>query len=235
MPLLPQSKCYQTRQALDECWRHSPASSCPRPFPALDKMPLHTADQPQALPQSSPSSEPSPQSSLPSHSLSGGRQTEVLLAQGWEGGLQARASQFSSSELSSQSLSPSHTQALLMHRAEGPTWEQNEEPGWRVELPVPCPDPVACLIASSLKEPTMSPCTFSVKFTQLRKKARICRRCWCSTRAWSLGSRGPSYRLWLFLALRSTQHQAMSRSQDGLLLPMRSHSAPSHLSPCSQT
>ena len=41
----------------------------------------------------------------------------MLLAQGCEGGLQARDSQFSSSELSSQSLSPSHTHALLMHRA----------------------------------------------------------------------------------------------------------------------
>lgn len=92
-----------------------------QPCPGQDALPH--AEQPTpgpagALPQSSPSSEPSAQSSLPSHSLSGGRQTEVLLAQGWEGGLQARASQFSSSELSSQSLSPSHTHALLMHRAE---------------------------------------------------------------------------------------------------------------------
>ena len=39
------------------------------------------------------------------------------MAQGCEGGLQARDSQFSSSELSSQSLSPSHTHALLIHRA----------------------------------------------------------------------------------------------------------------------
>lgn len=115
-----------------------------QPCPGQDALPH--AEQPTpgpagALPQSSPSSEPSAQSSLPSHSLSGGRQTEVLLAQGWEGGLQARASQFSSSELSSQSLSPSHTHALLMHRAEGPGWEQNEEPGLGSGLTVPCPDP----------------------------------------------------------------------------------------------
>lgn len=70
-------------------------------------------------PQSSPSSEPSPQSSEPSQSFSGGRQMEVLLAQVCEGGLHTRDSQFSSSELSSQSLSPSQTQALLMHRAVG--------------------------------------------------------------------------------------------------------------------
>lgn len=44
---------------------------------------------------------------------------EVLLAQVCEGGLHTRDSQFSSSELSSQSLSPSQTQALLMHRADG--------------------------------------------------------------------------------------------------------------------
>lgn len=68
-------------------------------------------------PQSSPSSEPSPQSSEPSQSFSGGRQMEVLLAQVWEGGLHTSDSQFSSSELSSQSLSPSQTQALLMQRA----------------------------------------------------------------------------------------------------------------------
>lgn len=42
---------------------------------------------------------------------------EVLLAQVWEGGLHTSDSQFSSSELSSQSLSPSQTQALLMQRA----------------------------------------------------------------------------------------------------------------------
>lgn len=70
-------------------------------------------------PQSSPSSEPSPQSSEPSQSFSGGRQMEVLLAQVCEGGLHTRDSQFSSSELSSQSLSPSQTHALLMHRADG--------------------------------------------------------------------------------------------------------------------
>lgn len=65
----------------------------------------------------------------------------MLLAQGCEGGLQARASQFSSSELSSQSLSPSHTHALLMHRAEG--WDGNRmrNQAWRVELTVPCLDP----------------------------------------------------------------------------------------------
>lgn len=63
------------------------------------------------------SSEPSGQSSLPSHSFSGGRQMESLLAQTWWESLHSRASQFSSSELSSQSLSLSHTQALLIQRA----------------------------------------------------------------------------------------------------------------------
>lgn len=78
-------------------------------------------------PHSSPSSEPSPQSSEPSQSFSGGRQMEVLLAQVCEGGLHTRDSQFSSSELSSQSLSPSQTQALLMHRADGEGAEQNQK------------------------------------------------------------------------------------------------------------
>ena len=44
---------------------------------------------------------------------------EVLLAQVYEGGLHTNDSQFSSSELSSQSLSPSQTHALLMQRAAG--------------------------------------------------------------------------------------------------------------------
>lgn len=52
----------------------------------------------------------------------------MLLAQVCEGGLHTRDSQFSSSELSSQSLSPSQTQALLMHRAGREGWE-----GGRVE------------------------------------------------------------------------------------------------------
>lgn len=78
-------------------------------------------------PQSSPSSEPSPQSSEPSQSFSGGRQMEVLLAQVCEGGLHTRDSQFSSSELSSQSLSPSQTQALLMHRADGEGAQQKQK------------------------------------------------------------------------------------------------------------
>lgn len=64
------------------------------------------------------SSEPSGQSSVPSHSFSGGRQMESLVAHTWWDNLHTNASQLSSSELSSQSLSPSHTQALLMQRAE---------------------------------------------------------------------------------------------------------------------
>lgn len=85
------------------------------PLPARgDPVSRHPAP---CSPQSSPSSEPSPQSSEPSQSFSGGRQMEVLLAQVWEGGLHTSDSQFSSSELSSQSLSPSQTQALLMQRA----------------------------------------------------------------------------------------------------------------------
>lgn len=43
----------------------------------------------------------------------------MLLAQVCEGGLHTNDSQFSSSELSSQSLSPSQTHALLMQRAAG--------------------------------------------------------------------------------------------------------------------
>lgn len=111
----PHSRPYPTR--------HGPG---PDPLPSHPPPPAPRALS-RASPQSSPSSEPSLQSSLPSHSLSGGRQTEVLLAQGCEGGLQTRDSQFSSSELSSQSLSPSHTHALLMHRAEG--WVSCEGPG----------------------------------------------------------------------------------------------------------
>lgn len=68
------------------------------------------------LPQSF-SSEPSGQSSVPSHSFSAGRQMESLVAHMWWVNLHTKASQLSSSELSSQSLSPSHTQALLMQRA----------------------------------------------------------------------------------------------------------------------
>lgn len=67
------------------------------------------------LPQSF-SSEPSGQSSMPSHSFSAGRQMDSLVAHMWWDDL--HASQLSSSELSSQSLSPSHTQALLMQRAD---------------------------------------------------------------------------------------------------------------------
>lgn len=62
-----------------------------------------------------PSSERSAQSTLPLQILSGVRQTEVSLAQGYLGGLQTAVSQDSSSERSSQSMSPSHTQLLVMH------------------------------------------------------------------------------------------------------------------------
>lgn len=50
-----------------------------------------------------------------------------------------------------------------------------------------------------------------------------------------LGSWGPSYRLWLFLDLPSTQHQATVTFSNGFLLPMKPRSASSHPSPCSQT
>lgn len=62
-----------------------------------------------------PSSERSAQSTLPLQILSGVRQTEVLLAQGYLGGLQTADSQDSSSERSSQSMSPSHTQLFVIH------------------------------------------------------------------------------------------------------------------------
>ena len=68
------------------------------------------------LPQSF-SSEPSGQSSVPSQSFSAGRQMVDSLAHIWWESLHTSASQLSSSELSSQSLSPSHTQALLIQRA----------------------------------------------------------------------------------------------------------------------
>lgn len=70
------------------------------------------------LPQSF-SSEPSGQSSVPSQSFSAGRQMVESLAHTWWESLHTSASQLSSSELSSQSLSPSHTQALLIQRATG--------------------------------------------------------------------------------------------------------------------
>lgn len=62
-----------------------------------------------------PSSERSAQSTLPLQILSGVRQTEVSLAQGYLGGLQTADSQDSSSERSSQSMSPSHTQLFVIH------------------------------------------------------------------------------------------------------------------------
>lgn len=68
-----------------------------------------------ALPQMGPSSERSAQSTLPLQILSGVRHTEVSLAQGYLGGLQMAVSQDSSSERSSQSMSPSHTQLLVIH------------------------------------------------------------------------------------------------------------------------
>lgn len=68
-----------------------------------------------ASPQMGPSSERSAQSTLPLQILSGVRQTEVSLAQGYLGGLQAADSHDSSSEWSSQSMSPSHTQLFVMH------------------------------------------------------------------------------------------------------------------------
>lgn len=72
-----------------------------------------------------PSSERSAQSTLPLQILSGVRHTEVSLAQGYLGGLQAAVSQDSSSERSSQSMSPSHTQLLVMHLpVESREWHQ---------------------------------------------------------------------------------------------------------------
>lgn len=67
------------------------------------------------IPQTGPSSERSGQSTLPLQILSGVRQTEVSLAQGYLGGLQTADSQDSSSERSSQSMSPSHTQLFVIH------------------------------------------------------------------------------------------------------------------------
>lgn len=67
------------------------------------------------VPQKGPSSDWSAQSLLPSQIFSGGKQEEVSLAQGCPGGLQMASLHASSSERSSQSLSPSHTQLLLMH------------------------------------------------------------------------------------------------------------------------
>lgn len=68
-----------------------------------------------ALPQRAPSSERSAQSTLPLQILSGVRHAEESLAQGYLGGLQTAVSQDSSSERSSQSMSPSHTQLFVMH------------------------------------------------------------------------------------------------------------------------
>lgn len=62
-----------------------------------------------------PSSERSAQSTLPLQILSGVRQTELSLAQGYLGGLQTADSQDSSSDRSSQSMSPSHTQLFVIH------------------------------------------------------------------------------------------------------------------------
>lgn len=109
---------------LREHWSVGTGRACHLLVPLLGH-PVSPRPAPRS-PHSSPSSEPSPQSSEPSQSFSGGRQMEVLLAQVCEGGLHTRDSQFSSSELSSQSLSPSQTQALLMHRADGEGAEQNQ-------------------------------------------------------------------------------------------------------------
>lgn len=62
-----------------------------------------------------PSSERSAQSTLPLQILSGVRQTLLLFAQGYLGGLHTADSQDSSSERSSQSMSPSHTQLFVIH------------------------------------------------------------------------------------------------------------------------
>lgn len=62
-----------------------------------------------------PSSERSAQSTLPLQILSGVRHAEVSLAQGYFGGLQTDDSHDSSSDRSSQSMSPSHTQLFVMH------------------------------------------------------------------------------------------------------------------------
>lgn len=66
-----------------------------------------------------PSSERSAQSTLPLQILSGVRQTEESLAHGYLGGLHAADSHDSSSERSSQSMSPSHTQLFVMHLPAG--------------------------------------------------------------------------------------------------------------------
>lgn len=66
-------------------------------------------------PQNGPSSDWSAQSLLPSQIWWGCRQVDVSLAQGCVGGLHIDEAHDSSSERSSQSLSPSQTQLLLMH------------------------------------------------------------------------------------------------------------------------
>lgn len=71
------------------------------------------------VPQMAPSSERSAQSTLPLQILSGVRHAEVSLAQGYLGGLHTADSQDSSSERSSQSMSPSHTQLFVIHLPAG--------------------------------------------------------------------------------------------------------------------
>lgn len=73
----------------------------------------------QTVPQMAPSSERSAQSTLPLQILSGVRHAEVSLAQGYFGGLHTADSQDSSSERSSQSMSPSHTQLFVIHLPAG--------------------------------------------------------------------------------------------------------------------
>lgn len=99
------------------------------------------------LPQSF-SSEPSGQSSVPSQSFSAGRQMVESLAHTWWESLHTSASQLSSSELSSQSLSPSHTQALLMQRASN-TKQGCINSNW----------PYNCDMPLHLRCPYLSPCS----------------------------------------------------------------------------
>lgn len=83
-------------------------------------------------PQNRPSSDWSAQSLLPSQIWWGCRQVDVSLAHGCVGGLHMDEVHESSSELSSQSLSPSQTQLLLMHfpRSKNPQTQLAIEPTW---------------------------------------------------------------------------------------------------------
>lgn len=125
------------------------------------------------LPQSF-SSEPSGQSSVPSQSFSAGRQMVESLAHTWWESLHTSASQLSSSELSSQSLSPSHTQALLMQRASNTKqgcinsnrpYNCDMPLNWRCPYPSPCSQTwrlghtcVSRLHSSSHRSDPYSPC-----------------------------------------------------------------------------